>query len=171
MPWCFEVGVRGGVSGASGQQTAGFSKALLTDLGVAIGRREGFGATTGREAISAQDIGFFGVATDKDSDAVSEGGVASDMATNFGEAGGEEVTESGGVGGETIDCDFGFFACRVRICSWSLVLLSNLAECLQRLHVYSSVRFLTKRAFSCCFINFFAFCLILLFICNSCLRK
>ena len=32
-------------------------------LGVGIGRRDGFGATTGREAISAQDIGFLGVAT------------------------------------------------------------------------------------------------------------
>ena len=172
-----------------------FSEDLHTDLGVAIGRREGFGATTGREAISAQDIGFLGVAADKDSDAVSkegsEGvGVAGDSATNFGDVGGEEVTdrgnEAGGVEGEAIDCCeagfdsevcaegeivFGFFACRVRICSCSLVLLSNLAECLQRLHVYPSARFLARRASSCCFINSFASCLTLLFICNSCLRK
>ena len=33
-----------------------------TGLGVAIGRRDGFGAMTGREAISAQDICFLGVA-------------------------------------------------------------------------------------------------------------
>ena len=33
-----------------------------TPFGVGTGRREGFGAMTGREAISAQDIGFFGVA-------------------------------------------------------------------------------------------------------------
>ena len=73
-----------------------FSKDLHTDLGVAIGRREGFGATTGREAISAQDIGFLGVATDKDSEGGSEEGsegVASDLATNFGDVGGEEVTD------------------------------------------------------------------------------
>ena len=108
-----------------------FSEDLHTDLGVAIGRREGFGATTGREAISAQDIGFLGVAADKDF-----GGVAGDSATDFGDAlsersrttsgagiergksfgdeGGEEVTDSGdeagGVGGfdseagETTDC-------------------------------------------------------------------
>ena len=31
-------------------------------LDVGMGRRDGFGATTGREAISAQDIGFLGVA-------------------------------------------------------------------------------------------------------------
>ena len=89
MPWCFDEGVRGGVSGASGasgQLAAGFFKVLHIDLGVAIERRENFGAT-GREAISAQDIGFLGVATDKD----SEGGVASDMTTNFGDVGDEEV--------------------------------------------------------------------------------
>ena len=85
---------------------------------------------TGRDAISAQDIGFFGVATDKDSDEGSRG-VASDSATNFGDVGGDEggdeVTdrgdegddEAGGVGGEAIDSEackegettaFGFFA-------------------------------------------------------------
>ena len=31
---------------------------------VGIGRREGFGESIGREAISAQEIGFFGVAGD-----------------------------------------------------------------------------------------------------------
>ena len=35
-----------------------FSKDLHTNLGVAIGRREGFGAAIGREAISDQDVGF-----------------------------------------------------------------------------------------------------------------
>ena len=33
-----------------------------TDFGVGFGRREGFGARIGREAMSAQDIGFRGVA-------------------------------------------------------------------------------------------------------------
>ena len=61
-------------------------------MGVAIGRREGFGATTGREAISAQDIGFSGVATDKDSGKGSEG-VASDSATNFGDEEGDTLSE------------------------------------------------------------------------------
>ncbi|KAG7002094.1 hypothetical protein G7Y79_00029g063900 [Physcia stellaris] len=68
------------------------SKDLHTDLGVAIGRREGFGATIGLEAISAQDIGFLGVATDEDSGEGSEG-VAGDAATDFGDEGGEEVTD------------------------------------------------------------------------------
>ena len=73
-----------------------FSKDLHTDLGVAIGRREDFGAM-GREAISAQDIGFLDVVTDENSDAVSEegseGGVASGMAINFGDAGDEKVID------------------------------------------------------------------------------
>ena len=88
--------MRGGVDdGVSGQLTAGFSRVLYVDLLVAIGRREGLGATIGREAISAQDIGFR-VAIDEDSEAVSEEDserVASDSATNFGDAGGEEVTD------------------------------------------------------------------------------
>ena len=71
-----------------------FSKGLHTDLGVAIGRREGLGATIGREAICAQDIGFFGVSTDKESEGVSEGiGVAGDSATNLGDVGGEDVID------------------------------------------------------------------------------
>ena len=70
--------------------------------------------------ISAQDIGFFGVSTDKDSGKGSEGGVASGMATNSGDEEGEEITDRDGVEDETIDCDiagFDFFACRMRICS------------------------------------------------------
>ena len=38
------------------------SSASSMVFGVGTGRRDGFGARTGREAISAQDIGFFGVA-------------------------------------------------------------------------------------------------------------
>ena len=114
-----------------------FSEDLHTDLGVAIGRREGFGAVTGREAISAQDIGFFGVATDKDSEGVSEEGVLFERSRtisgagiergrSFGDVGAEKVTDrgekAGEIGDETIDCcksgfDFGFLAWRVRICS------------------------------------------------------
>ena len=58
-------------------------------LGVGIGRRDGFGATIGREAISAQDIGFLGVATGE------VGGVIG------GVSGSEffEVTSAGVIGG------------------------------------------------------------------------
>ena len=93
------VGVRGGVGG---QATLAFSKGLHTDLGVAIGRREGLGATIGREAISAQDIGFFDVATDEATDEVDEAlserlrtisGAGIERDKSFGEAGGEEVTD------------------------------------------------------------------------------
>ena len=62
-------------------------------MGVAIERRESFGAT-GREAISAQDIDFLDVATDED----SEGGIANDVTINFddveGEIEGEANSES-----------------------------------------------------------------------------
>ena len=137
------------------------------------------GATTGREAISAQDIRFLGVATDeaidKVDDALSErlriiSGTGIERGESFGEAG-EEVTDWGGeTGGESkteseseadgVDgfepCneDFGFFASRVRSYSWILVLLSELL--LQRLHVYLSIRSLARRTSSCCFNNSFA---------------
>lgn len=39
----------------------GLRDAFGTVLGVGIRRREGFGATTERQTISAQDIGFFDV--------------------------------------------------------------------------------------------------------------
>ena len=42
------------------------SSAFGSCLDVDMGRRDGFGATTEREAISAQDIGFLGVAIDVD---------------------------------------------------------------------------------------------------------
>ena len=78
-----------------------FSNGLHTDLGVAIGRREGFGATTGREAISAQDIGFLGVAdvaADGVGDTLSErsrttSGAGIERGKTFDEVGGEEVTD------------------------------------------------------------------------------
>ncbi|KAG7008418.1 hypothetical protein G7Y79_00006g020380 [Physcia stellaris] len=105
MPWCFGDGVRGGVGG---QAMLAFSNGLHTNLGVAIGRREGFGAT-GREAISAQDIGFLGVAADEESEGVSQGGVLSERSRTIsgvgiargksfgdegGDEGGEEVIDS-----------------------------------------------------------------------------
>ena len=65
-------------------------------LGVGIGRREGFGAIIGREAILAQDIGFLGVAI----------GVATGVAGGVGVVGG--VRTSFGVG--TAISLAGFFA-------------------------------------------------------------
>ena len=62
---------------------------MYADFGVAIGRREGFDAVTGREAISAQNIDFLDVATDKNSGESSEG-VADDSATNFDDVEGDE---------------------------------------------------------------------------------
>ncbi|KAG6994009.1 hypothetical protein G7Y79_00048g084050 [Physcia stellaris] len=85
-----------------GQQTAGFSKALLIDLGVAIGKREGFGATTGREAISAQDIDFFGVAIDEDSEKISEECVLSERSFTISGAGIERGMTFDDVAGEEV---------------------------------------------------------------------
>ncbi|KAG7007740.1 hypothetical protein G7Y79_00008g023780 [Physcia stellaris] len=97
-----------------GQATLAFSEDLHTDLGVAIGRREGFGATIGLEAISAQDIGFFGVATDGVGDTLSErsrtiSGVGIERGKSFGDEGGEEVTDRGDEAGgeEVIDSEAG----------------------------------------------------------------
>ena len=99
MPWCFGEGVRGEVDDeVSGQQAAGFSTVLYADLGVAIGRREGFGAVTDREAISAQDIDFRGVATDEVDDTLSErsrthSGVEIERDKSFGDEGDDEVID------------------------------------------------------------------------------
>ena len=48
--------------GVGGQVFDAVSVHADTGFGVGTGRREGFGAMTGREAISAQDNGFRGVA-------------------------------------------------------------------------------------------------------------
>ena len=56
--WCFGFGV----CGVGGQVIGAVSVHVGTIFGVGTGRRDGFGAMTGREAISAQDIGFRGVA-------------------------------------------------------------------------------------------------------------
>ncbi|KAG6991010.1 hypothetical protein G7Y79_00059g091950 [Physcia stellaris] len=110
----FGEGVRGGVGG---QAMLAFSNGLHTDLGVAIGRREGFGAT-GREAISAHDIGFLGVATDEESDGVSGedvlsersrtiSGVGIERGRSFDDVENEKITdrddETGEIGDEATD--------------------------------------------------------------------
>ena len=147
-------------------------------FGVAIGRREGFGAVIGREAISAQDIGLAGGAIDRVGDTLSGSsrtnyGAGIERGKRFDDAGGDMVNEWGGEAGVEgiVDCceaNFGFVAWRVRICSWSLVLPSNLV--LQRLRVYPSARFLASRTSSCCLNDSFAFCFILPLISNSSFR-
>ena len=68
--WCFGFGV----CGVGGQVNGAVSTIFGARFGVGIGRREGLGATTGREAISAQDICFLGVATGAESDCFGVGG-------------------------------------------------------------------------------------------------
>ena len=185
MSWCFEIEIRDEVDK---QAMLAFFNDLHIDLNVAIERRESLNATIDRATSSAQDIDFLDVAIDKKGDTLSERSrtisdveIARDKSLDEvrdedvidwdGET--EEVgdIDSDEICAENETTDFDFFACRVRICSWSLMLLSNLIECLQRLHVYSSARFAAMRISFSCFNNFFAFCFILLFILNSCFRK
>ena len=92
------------------------------------GRREGAEVDFGREAISDHDIGIFGVAVDVVG----------------------KVSEVGGVGNAAVA--EGFFACFVRTCSCSLVLLGNLAG--QRLHEKASAfSFAIRASSACCFLN------------------
>ena len=85
--------------------------------GVDEGVKSAVGVNFGREATSIHDIEFRGVVADKTGEEVNE------------EAGAWEVKD--------------FFACFVRTCSWSLMLLANLAE--HRLQANASA---TKRAAS-----------------------
>ena len=102
---------------------------------VGRGRREGIAGDFGLEAISAQDIGFFGVVGIVACDVIGVGG-------KVGEVGGVTVAEVAE----------GFFACFVRTCSCSLVLLGNLAG--QRLHEKASAFSFAIRASSAsCFMN------------------
>ena len=55
-----------------------------------MGVGKGFGAAVGREAIPAQDIGFFCVGADGEG---SSGGVAGDPATSFDNVGDDEATD------------------------------------------------------------------------------
>ena len=182
MSWCFDEEIRDEVNE---QAMLAFFKDLHIDFDVAIERRENLSATIDRETISAQNIDFLDVAIDENSEEISKEDVTSDMTTNFDDVRDDErdeidiEDEADAIDSEicnedeAIDCwaDFDFFACRVRICSWNLMLLSNFVLFLQRLHVYFSARFFAIRISFCCFNNFFAFCFILLFILNSCFRK
>ena len=147
-----------------------FFENLHIDLNIAIEKRKNFDTMTERDVISVQNIDFRDVAIDKNFEKISKKNVISDSIINFDNAKNDEIKK---INFDFEICTeiFDFFACRMRICSYNLMLLSNLIECLQRLHVYFSIRFLIKRISFCCFNNFFVFCLILFFICNSCLRK
>ena len=108
-------------------------------MNVGRDRREGFNDVIGRETISAQNTGFFGVVS---GDADAEGG------------GGDEA---GGAGGVAIGVVAeGFFACFVRTCLCSLVLLSNFSGHRLQANVFvfsfairasSAVRFFAMLAF------------------------
>ena len=114
--WCSKIGEGGGVGRAVGR-----------------GIREGFDGVIGREAISAQDIGFFG---------------------EVGDVVGEVGDVVGGEVGNVIVAEIAgdFFACFVRTCSCSLVLLGNLAG--QRLHEkVSAFSFVIRFSSVCCCLN------------------
>ena len=179
MSWCFDDEMRDKVN----EQTMfAFFKILHINLNVAIEKRENFN-TTNLDAISVQNIDFFDVAIDEIIDEIENAffeclrtifDAKIERNKSFDDAKNDEIidwndeTESENIV-DFCKTNFDFFACRVRICSWSLMLLSNLL--LQRLHVYLSARFFAIRISFCCFNNFFAFCFILLFIFNSCFRK
>ena len=161
---------------------------MYIDLNVAIEKRKNFDATN-RETIFVQNIDFFDVAIDKNSDKNIEKindtfsersriifDINIEKNKNFDD---EKNDETKKIKNKTIDFEickknetivFDFFAWRIRICFWNLILLSNFVLFLQRRQIYFSIRFLIKRISFCCFNNFFVFCLILFFICNSCLR-
>ena len=84
------------------------------DLNVAMKKRENFDATD-RETIFAQDIDFFNVAIDKDSDAISKKNVTNDMIINFDETKDEKMIDRNDETKKVndIDCcetNFDFFA-------------------------------------------------------------
>ena len=110
------------------------------------GMREDVKSDFGREAISAQDNGFFDVAA---------GGVGNAIGVS-GDTGAEGADESeiGGVSevaDATVRVGFSDFMCFVRTCSCSLILLLNFSgHCLQ---ANASTFSFAMRAFSvcCCF--------------------
>ena len=99
----------GGKCGEGGGVAGGVGKA------VGRGIREGVEGDFGREAISAHENGFFGV------EAGEVGGVGG-VAVAEGAVGGEVGRVAGVAIGAVAE---GFFACFVRTCSCSLVLLPN----------------------------------------------
>ena len=96
--WCFGVGF----GGVGGQIFGAVSVHLGIGFAAGIGRRDGFGATTGREAISAQDIGFFGVAIGADV-AITAFGVQGGVAGGVSGSEFFEVRSEGVIGGVSIN--------------------------------------------------------------------
>ena len=138
--WCSKIGDFGGEVGG----VAGGVKIPYFTVG--RGRREGFVGDFGREAISVHDTGFFGVVADV---AGGEGDVAVVIvAEGVGEGEVATATIEGGEGGFSSLVGFAGLACFVRICSCSLVLLSNFSG--HRLQANASVFSFAIRAFSAC---------------------
>ena len=69
-----------------------FFNDLHIDLSVAIERRENFDAMTDRETIFAQNIDFFDVAIDKNSENVSKE-IASEATTDFDDVNDEKIID------------------------------------------------------------------------------
>ena len=63
-----------------------FFKNLHIDLNVAIEKRKNFDTTIDRETISIQNIDFFDVSIDKNSEKISKKNVISDSIINFDDA-------------------------------------------------------------------------------------
>ena len=73
-----------------------FFKNLHIDLGVAMRRRENLSATIDRETISVQEIDFFDVAIDENSDAISKEDfeeIVSDLIINFDDVEDEKIID------------------------------------------------------------------------------
>ena len=128
--WCSKPGDFGGKCGEGGGVGIPY-------FNVGRGRREGVVGDFGLEAISAHDIGFLGVV------AGVVGGEGDAAVVIVAE--GASEGEAGGVGGAATE---GFFACFVRTCSCSLVLLGYLAG--QRLQTNASAFAFAIRASSAC---------------------
>ena len=106
-----------------------FFNDLHIDLNVAIEKRENFDATD-RETIFVQDIDFFDVAIDENSETISKKNsekieVIDDSTTNFDDVKDDEKDDEIIDRNDVKDFDsktneitnFDFFACRMRICS------------------------------------------------------
>ena len=71
-----------------------FFKSLHIDLNVAIERRKNLNATIDRETICAQNIDFFDVAIDENSEEISKEDVTSVKITDFDEKKNEKIIDS-----------------------------------------------------------------------------
>ena len=98
------------------------------DLNIAIEKRKNFDATIDFETIFVQNIDFFDVAIDEIFEKNFEK-IINDLIINFDEIKNDEInneTNDFEICAKNETIDFDFFECRMRICSWNLMLLSNL---------------------------------------------